>query len=361
MPGDISNPAAGPLAAGFRMDGPGCPDQGADRAHRAIGGHLSLLRVAWRLAPLGLAVFDPLGWLILALIVLPWYVAALSIHGQLFIDGFFLKHNVQRFAGTLEGHGGSALYYLIAVPLLLLPWSGPFFAALRNVRDDSRTSVRRFLWIWSGFVVLFFSLSGTACRTMCCMASRRCSSSSRPIATRCAGHGCILRRQAYCWPCFPPCRGSSALSNSTAGDAYYRAQLGRALELADARYYIGTLAALLIWIVVMLRWRQALWKRLVVAAALQVTVLAALVVPYAGALVQGPVRDMAIKLREMDEAVTLKSFTAPSFSVHRQAVTQREEPAPGGLAVTRIDRIPQTGYDTLAIEGGVALVRRHTE
>ena len=308
------------------------------------------------------AVFDPLGWLILALIVLPWYVAALSIHGQLFIDGFFLKHNVQRFAGTLEGHGGSALYYLIAVPLLLLPWSGPFFAALRNVRDDSRTSVRRFLWIWSGFVVLFFSLSGTKLPHYVLYGIT-------PLFILIAAHRDTLRRAwlhlaapSLLLAVFPALPWIfSALSNSSAGDAYYRAQLGRALELADARYYIGTLAALLIWIVVMLRWRQALWKRLVVAAALQVTVLAALVVPYAGALVQGPVRDMAIKLREMDEAVTLKSFTAPSISVYRQAVTQREEPAPGGLAVTRIDRIPQTGYDTLAIEGGVALVRRHTE
>ncbi|MBX3687451.1 MAG: glycosyltransferase family 39 protein, partial [Rhodocyclaceae bacterium] len=233
---------------------------------------------------------------------------------------------------------------------------------LRNVRDDSRTSVRRFLWIWSGFVVLFFSLSGTKLPHYVLYGIT-------PLFILIAAHRDTLRRAwlhlaapSLLLAVFPALPWIfSALSNSTAGDAYYRAQLGRALELADARYYIGTLAALLIWIVVMLRWRQALWKRLVVAAALQVTVLAALVVPYAGALVQGPVRDMAIKLREMDEAVTLKSFTAPSFSVYRQAVTQREEPAPGGLAVTRIDRIPQTGYDTLAIEGGVALVRRHTE
>jgi len=111
----------------------------------------------------------------------------------------------------------------------------------------------------------------------------------------------------------------------------------------------------------MLRWKQALWKRLVVAAALQVVVLAGVVVPYAGALVQGPVRDMALKVRDMNEDVTLKSFTAPSFSVYRQAVTRREEPAPGELAVTHIDRIPSSGYDTLETEGGVALIRRHPE
>lgn len=308
------------------------------------------------------AVFDPAGWLILAVIVLPWYLAALSIHGQLFIDGFFLKHNVQRFAGTLEGHGGSALYYVIAVPLLLLPWSGPFFAALRNVRDDTHTSVRRFLWIWSGFVVLFFSLSGTKLPHYVLYGIT-------PLFVLIAAHRDAPRRT---WPhLFPPTLFLAAfpllplifaaLSHSSAGDAFYRAQLGRALELAHTSYYLATLSALLIWVAVMLRWKQALWKRLVVAAALQVVVLAGVVVPYAGTLVQGPVRDMALKVREMNEEVTLKSFTAPSFSVYRQAVTRREEPAPGGLAVTRIDRIPSSDYDTLETEGGVALIRRHPE
>jgi hypothetical protein len=72
-----------------------------------------------------------------------------------------MRHNVQRFSGSLEGHGGSAFYYLIAVPLLLLPWSGLFFNALARVRSDMHDPLRRFLWIWFGFVLAFFSLSGT--------------------------------------------------------------------------------------------------------------------------------------------------------------------------------------------------------
>ncbi len=60
-----------------------------------------------RWAPLGKALKDPLSWLLLIGSALPWYIAAYLIHDQAFIDGFFLKHNVQRFSGTLEGHGGS--------------------------------------------------------------------------------------------------------------------------------------------------------------------------------------------------------------------------------------------------------------
>jgi 4-amino-4-deoxy-L-arabinose transferase-like glycosyltransferase len=79
-------------------------------------------------------VFNPLGLLILIAIVAPWYAYAYALHGQDFIDGFIMRHNVQRFSGSLEGHGGSAFYYLIAVPLLLLPWSGLFFNALARIR-----------------------------------------------------------------------------------------------------------------------------------------------------------------------------------------------------------------------------------
>jgi hypothetical protein len=51
-------------------------------------------------------------------------------------------------------------------------------------------------------------------------------------------------------------------------------------------------------------------------------------------------------------------FSAPSFSVYREAVTPSGIPEPGGLAVTRSDRIPAEGYETVFREGGVALIRR---
>ena len=106
-------------------------------------------------------VFNPLGWLLLVAIVAPWYLHAYARHGQDFIDGFIMRHNVQRFSGSLEGHGGSAFYYVLAVPLLLLPWSGLFFMALGRLREAFKDPLQRFLWLWFAFVLGFFSLSGT--------------------------------------------------------------------------------------------------------------------------------------------------------------------------------------------------------
>ena len=112
-------------------------------------------RTAWR------AFWEPKGWLLLIAIAAPWYAYALNRHGMAFVEGFFLKHNVQRFASTLEGHQGNAFYYLLVLPLLLLPWSPWALRLLGSVRSQWAEPMQRFLWIWVLFVLVFFSLSGT--------------------------------------------------------------------------------------------------------------------------------------------------------------------------------------------------------
>ncbi len=109
--------------------------------------------------------FDPLGWAILVVVAAPWYVAQLAINGRAFVDGFILRHNVERFTGTMQGHSGSGFYYLLMVPLLLWPWLAWLVAAigtlLRDLRGRAFDPLRTFLWLWCVFVVGFFSLSGT--------------------------------------------------------------------------------------------------------------------------------------------------------------------------------------------------------
>lgn len=309
----------------------------------------------------GKSVFDPLGWALLLALVVPWYAHALAIHGQDFIDGFFLRHNVQRFTGTLEGHAGSAFYYVLVLPLLLLPWFGPLLVSLRHARADLGTSLRRFLWLWAGFVVVFFSLSGTKLPHYALYGAT-------PLFLLMAAHAQDVRRR---WPhliaptlilAFLPTLPLlfDALSRSRAGDAFYRAQLSRALEVAGTSYYLITVGALLVWIALLVLGRQRpLWPRLVLAGALQIGALTLAVTPLAGELLQGPVRQAGLMARALGQpAVTWRFTTAPSFSVYRQAVTESRPPQAGELALTRVDRLPESGYETLYRAGGVALVRK---
>lgn len=307
------------------------------------------------------AVFDPIGWLILLVMVVPWYAYTLGVHGQLFIDGFILKHNVKRFTGTLEGHSGSLFYYLLAIPLLLLPWTGPLFASLRRLREDVGTGVRRYLWLWAGFIVVFFSLSGTklphyalygATPLFLLMAAHR-DSLRRPWAQLLAPSALFVLL-----PLLPSILGY--LSTAEAGSAFQRAQLARTMDVVGPGYYLITIAVLALWLAIAVFWRTRLWHKLVVAGVVQTVVLAAVVVPLLGEVVQGPVKSAGLFARQLAEPVTRMRFDAPSFSVYAQAATPRSEPPPGGLAVTRIDRVPAEGYTPVFEEAGVVLLRRNT-
>jgi 4-amino-4-deoxy-L-arabinose transferase-like glycosyltransferase len=307
-------------------------------------------------------VFDPVGWIILAVLAVPWYAAALVIHGQDFIDGFILKHNVKRFTGSLEGHTGSLFYYIVAVPLLLLPWTSPLLASLRHVRADAATSVRRFLWIWAGFVVVFFSLSGTKLPHYVLYGAT-------PLFLLVAIHRDSLRRP---WlHLLPPTLlmaaftalpfVASLLAQGNAGNAYYRAQLAEAGTVTTAAYYLVTTGALLLWLA-LARWLTAsTWTKLVAGSAIATGVLITTVSPWLGNLLQGPVKEAALAARALGGPVVAWRFDAPSISVYREAVTPLRPPEPGELAITRIDRIPASGYETLFRRGGVVVVRRLAE
>ncbi|NDE24452.1 MAG: hypothetical protein EB002_05355 [Betaproteobacteria bacterium] len=65
-------------------------------------------------------MLDWVSWMILMAVSLPWYLYAYLRHGQNFVDGFLLKHNVERFMGSMEGHSGHWAYFrLFAFPLMI--------------------------------------------------------------------------------------------------------------------------------------------------------------------------------------------------------------------------------------------------
>ena len=315
------------------------------------------------------AMFNPYGWLIFALITVPWYATILAMHGQDFIDGFILKHNVQRFTGTLEGHAGSIFYYILVVPVLLLPWTGSLFVSLRAVitdsarRDGQHTSsgLRRYLWVWAGFVVLFFSLSGTKLPHYALYGAT-------PLFLLVAAHRDELRKPfAHLAP--PtlllaltiglPTLCAALSAGGTVGNDYYRALLAEAPLRAGASYYAICGGALLVWLLVLFvsRERSTLWDRLLFAACLQTAVLALAVTPWLGATLQGPVKEAALFTRSRPEPTVLWNLRTPSVSVYRDAVTPSRMPEAGEIAITRIDRLPEQGFEILFQRAGVAVVR----
>ena len=307
------------------------------------------------------AVFDPKGWIILLALIVPWYAVALIMHGWDFIDGFFIRHNVERFSSTLHGHAGGFLYYAVAIPFLLLPWSGPFFATLRRVVGDYRSDLHRFLWFWAGFVFIFFTLSGTKLPHYMLYGAT-------PLFLLIAAHHEKLKSMRLhaiaptlllaALPVMPVIFW--LLSQSNVGNEFFREHLAFAVAESSFTYYLLTLGGLALWIALLLRWHSTVTQKLVAAATIQVLVLSLAITPWFGAVLQQPVKDAALMAKEMDTEVVRWRYTVPSFSLYREAVTHGREPKPGEVAVTRTDRLPEDldDFDILYQRGAVTLLKR---
>lgn len=306
-------------------------------------------------APLVALLRAPLNWLIFLGLNLPWYLAAYLIHGDAFIKGFFLRHNVERFNTPLEGHQGSLFYYLLLVPLLVLPWLPWLWQCLRDWRADLNDPLKRFLWLWFGFVILFFSLSGTKLPHY---ALYGCTPLFILIATR---HATPISH----WACLPPllvlglmAAAPGFIELSKVEQGFYAAQFARLPEALPEHYAV--LAPLLILIGTALAFsrRGRPWRRVAAIALLANLLLSACLAPLIGELLQGPIRDAARFARGIGLPVAQWQTHWPSFSVYLGAPTAIRAPLSGELALMRTDRLPEDyRFHILFQEGGVALLR----
>ncbi len=119
----------------------------------------ALSKGQWRRWLEGLAQPGP--WLLFLAVAAPWYLAELWAQGWTFVEGFFLKHNINRFQGPMEGHAGSLLYYVPVVLIGTVPFTALVLRGLHPLRAIWQRDLDRFLLIWFAFVFVFFSLSGT--------------------------------------------------------------------------------------------------------------------------------------------------------------------------------------------------------
>lgn len=306
------------------------------------------------------SVFHPLGWLILLAVTVPWYATILAIHGQDFIDGFILKHNVERFSSSLEGHSGSLFYYVLMVPVLMLPWLVWFLAALRRLPADWREPLPRFLWIWFGFVTIFFSLSGTklphyalyGCTPLFVLLAIHRERVSRAWLGALPVLALLLVFLAL------PALMAHSIEADWVKDAYYRLQASRVADAVPTGYHALLALGLVASLLVLWRSRQAAASRVLMLACVHTLLLTLAVAPFVGDLLQGPVKRAGLLVRQYDEPTVLWNFHAPSFSVYSQRVTPTVQASPGQIALTRRDRVPPgLQADTLFEEGGVVLLR----
>jgi 4-amino-4-deoxy-L-arabinose transferase-like glycosyltransferase len=321
------------------------------------------------LKPLGRAIADPVAWLILVGVAAPWYAYALHRHGQAFIDGFVMKHNVRRFTGTLEGHAGGPLYYAIALPLIALPWTPLLFALVPQLKRLWCEPPTRWLLCWSGFVLIFFSLSGTKLPhyvlygyTPLALLGGRMLADAPSRALRVAlwaGFAATLVAL-----CATPWLAGLVAARLSPG--LYRSLVEGAAPPSSAYVIAATLAAALV-LLAALRSATGAWgaeARAGLGAVAVALFLVAAVVPWWAETLQGPVRRLAEAARAASPgapAGTQANVNLPSFGWYLEAPAPHRLPTAGELGLYRTDRLkpgaPDTPATIVSEERGLALAR----
>ena len=301
------------------------------------------------------AVFNPWGIALLLLVAAPWYVLEYQREGMAFIDGFILRHNVQRFSSAMEQHGGSVLYYLAVLPLLLLPYSSWFFRTLVNIRNGWDDPLQRFLWLWFGFVLVFFSLSGTKLPHYVLYGIT-------PLLMLMAWR----RRQIRSWlhllpgllllllmPLLP-----FLMTGVHVHDAHVSALLSEPGHVFVSSYMRLAVFFLAAGLAIAVLPTLAVWQRLVGLGLVQALMLILLLLPTAGRLQQQPVVDAAQFAREHHLSVIMWRVNWPTFNVYSQQGTPRRDPVPGEVVLTMPQHLADLpAYETLFAERGVVLAR----
>lgn len=294
------------------------------------------------------------GWILAALIFLPWYILEYLAQGQAFIDGFFLQHNLGRFTETMESHGGTPLYYIPGILLVSLPfavWVVRGLASIRLIRQDALLC---WCWGWFLFVFLFFSFSGT-------QLPHYVLYGMTPLVLLMSSYGA---GQPFWW--FLPALILPALgvflpdlisvASQTAQDPWIAGalqrgavQVGWATRLAS----VVLLALLLVTI-----WRVSGVSRVYLVGLLHSLFLVLVLLPAAAEVQQAPVKQAAILARDIDQPIVMWRVDMPSFTTYRGQITPRREPVSGEWVFTREGRIDESRLAEIAYRNGGILLAR---
>jgi 4-amino-4-deoxy-L-arabinose transferase-like glycosyltransferase len=115
------------------------------------------LRRDWRVVVRSLW---PPGLVIYVAFVLPWYVAVERSTHQ-FFRVFILEHNLARYGTNVFQHHQPFWYYLLVLPVALLPWTVFSVAGFLRTARDRRDDISLLLAVWAAVPVIFFSFSGS--------------------------------------------------------------------------------------------------------------------------------------------------------------------------------------------------------
>lgn len=295
------------------------------------------------------------GILVFLAIALPWYVAVTVTHGTTFIEGFFLKHNVGRFASAMEEHVGGPLYYLPVLLVLALPFTGLLGRVARTAGAQWRDDFGRYALLLLLLTLVLFTFAATKL--------------PHYLLYGCSALWVLLARQLAL---HPPGRamwlapvilaGLLLLLPDIISSQLPRAQSHYQLMLTDIDdwfgigYRLGWAAILLLALGLLV---VCAGRRLFLAMAVVLSLgYSLLLLPAIGGALQGPVREAGRIASAIEAPLVMYGINMPSFSVYAQRVVYRRPPAAGDVVFTRADQLSELPpHEVLYRNKGIALAR----
>jgi 4-amino-4-deoxy-L-arabinose transferase-like glycosyltransferase len=284
------------------------------------------------------AVFDPLGLAIFVAIVLPWHIAVYLDSGWEFFRGFYLKQNIGRYTGAMEGHSGSPLYYVMVAPLIVMPFAGWLIATLRQLPRAKPEPLDRYVWLWFFSVLIVFSFSGTKLPHYLLYGMSG-------VYVLMAAHRETLRNR---WLQFAPALaflGLFALLPQAFGllqENTHRAY-DKLMFSAGAEAFAGipqwSLLGILLLGVGVTFLRTRLWQRVLLLGYVQALAVAVLVLPLVMGVLQNGPRAAGLYAKQHGKQLVFFRAYQPSVSVYAGQVIEHRPAQPGEWAYVRTDNL----------------------
>lgn len=304
-------------------------------------------------------MLNPIGWIITLAIALPWYVLEYLDQGMLFIDGFIFKHNVSRFSETMERHGGTIFYYVLLLPIILLPITGLFLNTLKQIRSFfEKNPFDIWMWLWFLFVFIFFSVSGT-------QLPHYILYGATPLFILMGKYHHLLKSHKLVFiPIILWLLLAFLIPIVLPFVAEQQNKLSVKTMLEDAAQYYHwsysvIIAALVLFALVL--WRKkniSLINALVIFALLHTFALVTTIVPYAMNVKQDAIKQAGIIARDYEETVVMHGINFPTFGIYRGKVTPKRIPEAGEIVFTKIEHREKYGEaEVLFEQSGYLLLR----
>jgi len=302
-------------------------------------------------------VFDLRGIALVLAIAAPWYIAQYLRQGDAFIQGFFFKHNVERFSAPMHGFKGSLFFYLPWLLVATLPFTALLFNVLRSLRAIWADPLQRFCLIWFGFVLVFFSLSGTKLPHYAFYGYTGLFVLLALNAPRLRSPMLMLLPALLVFVLLACLPWGLEQAIARVPDPYYREAVASIQGQLGMKFFLALAVAIGITLVLMAVPRLSHSARLISVGILQAALIAGFILPAAGQAQQSPVKEAAELARAQAYQVVMWKIDVPSFIVYSGRLVEKREPRAGDVVLTKSKhRASLPSHRVLYEKNGVALI-----